>query len=75
MCMKAGELMTDDNDVYCGQVHGCDFWMAKDPYKTRQRDAWILDVVKGGGASFSLEIPLQVRFVLRTKHSADSPSS
>lgn len=68
MCFEAGELMVDeDNDVLLGEVHGVPFWMSKFQYEYWKHTALTVDVVEGRGASFSLEIPLGLRFLIRSK--------
>lgn len=58
MCFPKGELMLNETDVWLGRIHGCDFYMSKDQFEYWQHTQLIVDVVKGRGASFSLEIPL-----------------
>ena len=67
VCLEEGDLMLDQSDVLVAQVHDCAFWMGKTQLETRQDARLLLDVVKGGGGSFSLEIPLQMRFVLKNR--------
>ncbi|MFC3811039.1 DUF779 domain-containing protein [Lacihabitans lacunae] len=67
MCFEEGELMIDNNDVKLGSVHGCDFFMAKDQFEYWKHTHLTLDVTKGRGASFSLEIPLGIRFVIKSR--------
>jgi uncharacterized protein (DUF779 family) len=62
MCFPKGELMLDDNDVWLGKLHGCDFYMSRDQFEYWQHTQLTIDVVVGRGASFSLEIPLGLRF-------------
>ncbi|HMQ63911.1 MAG TPA: DUF779 domain-containing protein [Flavilitoribacter sp.] len=67
MCFPKGELMLNETDVWLGRIHGCDFYMSKDQFEYWQHTQLIVDVVKGRGASFSLEIPLGVRFLIRSR--------
>ncbi len=67
MCYPAGDLLLDDNDILLGELDGCPFYMAAFQYKYWEHTHLILDVVKGRGSSFSLEIPLGLRFVTRSR--------
>ncbi len=67
MCYPKGEFMVGGSDVWLGQIAGCDFFMAKDQFEFWQHTELTIDVVPGRGASFSLEIPLGVRFVTKSR--------
>ena len=67
MCYQKGEFITGRADVWLGQIDGCDFYIAKDQFETWQHTELTIDVTPGRGASFSLEIPMGVRFVTKSK--------
>lgn len=67
MCFAEGELLIDDSDVLLGEVHGCPFYMSAFQYRYWEHTHLTLDVVPGRGASFSLEIPLGLRFLIRSR--------
>ncbi|MGI9034486.1 MAG: DUF779 domain-containing protein [Pyrinomonadaceae bacterium] len=67
MCYEAGEFLVGSSDVWLGQIDGCDFYMAKDQFEFWKHTELTIDVVEGRGASFSLEIPLGVRFVTKSR--------
>lgn len=67
MCFPDGELMINENDVWLGAIHGCDFYMSKDQFEYWQHTQLTINVVQGRGASFSLEIPLGLRFVVESR--------
>jgi len=67
MCYPKDELIVGSSDVWLGEVAGCDFFMAKDQFEFWQHTELTIDVVKGRGASFSLEIPLGLRFVTKSR--------
>ncbi len=67
MCYAKGEFIVGRADVWLGQIDGCDFYIAKDQFETWQHTELTIDVVPGRGASFSLEIPLGLRFVTKSK--------
>ena len=67
MCFTVGELLIGDNDVWLGQVEGCDLYMSAFQFDYWKHTQLELDVVRGRGASFSLEIPLGLRFVIKSR--------
>ncbi|GAA4271611.1 DUF779 domain-containing protein [Aquimarina gracilis] len=67
MCFEKGELMINETDVWLGNIHGCDFYMSNDQFEYWKHTQLTIDVVKGRGASFSLEIPLGLRFVTKSR--------
>jgi uncharacterized protein (DUF779 family) len=67
MCYQNGEFIVGRSDVWLGAIDGCDFFMAKDQFEFWQHTELTIDVTPGRGASFSLEIPLGVRFVTKSR--------
>ena len=67
MCYPKGEFRVGANDVKMGTIHGCEFFMSGDQFEYWKHTQLTIDVVKGRGASFSLEIPLGVRFLIRSR--------
>ena len=67
MCFPEGELMLNDTDVRLGEIHGCGFYMSKDQYDYWKHTQLTIDIVKGRGSSFSLEIPLGLRFIVKSR--------
>lgn len=67
MCFPLGEFKIGQSDVLLGQVHGQPFYMSKDQYEYWKHTQLQLDVVSGRGSSFSLEIPLGKRFIIKSK--------
>ncbi len=63
MCFKKGEFLIGSRDVCLGEIHGCQFYMASDQFKYYENMHITIDVSEGRGASFSLEIPLGLRFM------------
>ena len=63
MCFVVGEFMVGSRDVLLGTIHGCEFYMAADQFEFWQNTHLTIDVTEGRGASFSLEIPLGLRFM------------
>jgi hypothetical protein len=67
MCFSDGEFKTGGSDVCLGSVDGCRFYMSRDQFEYWKHTQLILDVTAGRGSSFSLEIPLGVRFLIRSR--------
>jgi uncharacterized protein (DUF779 family) len=67
MCFSEGEFRTGSSDVCLGEVCGCRFFMSRDQFEYWKHTQLILDVTPGRGSSFSLEIPLGVRFLTRSR--------
>ncbi|MEP6704293.1 MAG: DUF779 domain-containing protein [Acidobacteriota bacterium] len=67
MCFLKGEFIVGSSDVWLGEVAGCDFYMAKDQFEFWQHTELNIDITEGRGASFSLEIPLGLRFVTKSR--------
>ncbi|MEL6867102.1 MAG: DUF779 domain-containing protein [Bacteroidota bacterium] len=67
MCFPDGEFMINEMDVWLGNIHDCDFYMSHDQFEYWKHTQLTVDVVKGRGASFSLEIPKGIRFVILSR--------
>lgn len=67
MCFPVGEFKTGINDILVGKIYDCDFFMSAFQFEYWQYTQLTLDVVEGRGASFSLEIPLGLRFIIRSQ--------
>ena len=71
MCFEDGDFRLGPSDVYLGDLHGCPFYMARDQFEYWKHMQLTIDAKEGRGASFSLEIPLGVRFVVRSRLFSD----
>ena len=63
MCFEEGDFMIGSRDLCLGNIHGCDFYMASDQFEYYKNMHIMIDVSEGRGSSFSLEIPLGLRFM------------
>jgi hypothetical protein len=66
MCFKVGEFKLGGVDEKVGDIVGCEFWMDREQLRRWAHTRWSVDVVPGRGASFSLEAPLNQRFLIRS---------
>ncbi len=67
MCFAKGDFIIGQSDVLLGEADGCDFWMSEDQFEYWKHTHLTIDVTRGRGASFSLEIPMGVRFLIRSR--------
>ncbi len=67
MCYQADDFRVGDSDVKIGEIHDCPFYIAKDQFEYWQHMQLEIGVKEGRGASFSLEIPLGKRFMVKSR--------
>ncbi|RYY15942.1 MAG: DUF779 domain-containing protein [Chitinophagaceae bacterium] len=67
MCFGEKEFIVGSNDVCLGEIAGCRFYMHNDQFEYWKHTQLTLDVSPGRGSSFSLEIPLGVRFIIHSR--------
>jgi uncharacterized protein (DUF779 family) len=72
MCYPEGEFKIGGNDICLGEIAGCKFYMHADQFAYWKHTQLTLDVTPGRGSSFSLEIPLGLRFYILSKVFTDS---
>lgn len=63
MCFEKGDFLLGSRDVCLGEIYGCEFYMASDQFEYYKNMHITIDATEGRGSSFSLEIPLGVRFM------------
>lgn len=67
MCFQVGEFKLGSVDEKVGEIVGCEFWMDRAQFRLWAHTRWTVDVVPGRGGSFSLEAPLDLRFIIRSE--------
>jgi hypothetical protein len=67
MCFEKGDFKVGSSDVCLGEIAHCEFWMSRDQFEYWKHTQLTIDVVAGRGSSFSLEIPLGVRFLTQSR--------
>lgn len=72
MCFPLGEFKVGASDVLLGEVEGCPFYIGGAQWERWQHTSLTLDAVPGRGASFSIEIPTGMRFIVRSEVCAPS---
>jgi len=67
MCFGKNEFKVGSTDVYLGDIDGCAFFMNSSQFEYWKHTQLTIDIVPGRGSSFSLEIPLGLRFFVRSR--------
>jgi uncharacterized protein (DUF779 family) len=67
MCFEKGEFRTAESDVLLGEIAGCQFFMSRDQFEYWKHTQLTIDITPGRGSSFSLEIPLGIRFITKSR--------
>ena len=67
MCFEKGDFKVGNSDVCIGNIEDCDFWMSKDQFEYWQHTQLHIHISKGRGSSFSLEIPMGLRFLTQSR--------
>lgn len=67
MCFEKGDFKIGSSDVCIGEIEGCEFWMNKDQFEYWKFTQLNIHVTKGRGSSFSLEIPMGLRFLTQSR--------
>ncbi|MBS1534468.1 MAG: DUF779 domain-containing protein [Bacteroidetes bacterium] len=67
MCFEQGDFKLGYSDVCLGEIENCPFWMSRDQFEYWKHTQLTIDVVPGRGSSFSLEIPLGLRFITQSR--------
>jgi uncharacterized protein len=67
MCLPRGELLIGDEDVLLGEVGGQPFYIGGAQFEYWKHTHLVIDVVPGRGGMFSLEGPLGLRFLTRSR--------
>ena len=67
MCYPAREFRVGQRDVQLGEVDGVPVYIGGQQYEAWRHTQLLIDVVSGRGSGFSLEAPLGVRFLTRSR--------
>ncbi len=72
MCFEKGDFLLGSRDLCLGEIHGCKFYMASDQFEFYKFMHILVDITAGRGSSFSLEIPLGLRFIAVSRLFSDA---
>lgn len=67
MCFEKGDFKVGGSDRWIGNIEGCDFFMNSDQFEYWKHTHLTLDITPGRGSSFSLEIPMGIRFIIQSR--------
>ncbi len=67
MCFQKEDFFINETDVFLGEIVDCNFYMARDQFEYWKHTHLTVDIVEGRGSSFSLEIPLGLRFIVKSR--------
>jgi hypothetical protein len=67
MCYPRGEFIVGQRDVCLGEIAGTPFYIGSQQFELWRHTQLLIDVVPGRGGGFSLEAPLGVRFLTRSR--------
>ncbi len=67
MCFEKGEFKVGNSDVCLGLIEECEFWMSKDQFEYWKYTQLNIGITNGRGSSFSLEIPMGLRFITQSR--------
>ncbi|WP_179008313.1 DUF779 domain-containing protein [Winogradskyella forsetii] len=67
MIFEKDDMYLDESDILLGEVEGVNFYMNQDQFEYWKHTHLTVDITEGRGASFSLEIPLGLRFLIHSR--------
>jgi len=67
MIFEKDDMYLDESDILLGEISEVPFYMNKDQYEYWKHTHLTIDITEGRGASFSLEIPLGLRFIIHSR--------
>jgi len=71
MCYPRDEFKIGQRDVHLGDIAGTPLYIGGDQFEVWRHTQLLIDVVPGRGSGFSLEAPLGVRFLTRSRVFSD----
>ncbi len=67
MIFEKDEMYLDESDILLGTIAEVNFYMNQDQFEYWKHTFLTIDITEGRGSSFSLEIPLGVRFIIHSR--------
>ncbi|MDA0176388.1 MULTISPECIES: DUF779 domain-containing protein [Mesoflavibacter] len=67
MIFEKEDMYLDESDIQLGTIVDVPFYMNKDQFEYWKHTHLTVDITEGRGASFSLEIPLGLRFIIHSR--------
>lgn len=72
MCFRRSDFRVGPGDVFLGSIEGSPFYIGAPTFAYFSSSQLIIDLVAGGGDSFSLEAPEGLRFATRSRMFTDA---
>ncbi|WP_456375971.1 DUF779 domain-containing protein [Lutibacter sp.] len=67
MIFEKEDMYLDESDILLGQLEGVNYYINQDQFEYWKHTHLTIGITKGRGSSFSLEIPLGVRFIIHSR--------
>lgn len=67
MIFEKDDMYLDESDIHLGDIQGVPFYKNKDQFEYWKHTHITVDITEGRGSSFSLEIPLGLRFLIQSR--------
>ncbi len=67
MIFEKEDMYLDDSDILLGQLEGVNYYMNEEQFEYWKHTHLTVDITEGRGSSFSLEIPLGLRFIIHSR--------
>lgn len=75
MVFQKDDLYLNETDILLGKIEGVNFYMNIDQFNYWKHTHLTIDITKGRGSSFSLEIPTGYRFIIESRLLSDEEDS
>ncbi len=75
MCFPVGDFRVGPQDVFLGEIGGCNFYIGAAQFAYWEHTQLLIDVVPGRGSGFSVEAPEGVRFLTRSRIFTDAETA
>lgn len=75
MCFRQADFQVGPRDVLLGLVDDCPFYAGPEQFRYLAYSELTLDVIEGGGDSFSIEVGEGKRFVTRSRLFSDEEAA
>ncbi|NOR28759.1 MAG: DUF779 domain-containing protein [Lutibacter sp.] len=67
MIFEKEDMYLDESDILLGALEGVNYYMNQDQFEYWKHTHLTIDITEGRGSSFSLEIPLGIRFIIHSR--------
>ena len=75
MIFEKDEMYLDESDMRLGTLEGVPFYMNQDQFEYWKHTHLTIDITTGRGSSFSLEIPMGLRFIIHSRLLTDEENA